>query len=169
MKGSIFDFFFAVLLIIPGIITLMAFLTATQQVNPVILNITGGSGTQAGQAYLGIIAILYDFDYVIFFVFIALAASALILAGYLNSDPRNYAVGFLVLIILTFISFYLSNALHAVMAQPTFAYAAAHMPYSLNLIANLPLYMGLFLFIYLVMVLLKLRRGDTNKGGGIYE
>lgn len=95
------------------------------------------------------------FDQMIPFLIIGLLIVDLILSGFLNANPAIWGLGLVAMIMLTFASFYVANAVQILVSQPVFANVVALDPNTLNLDANIPMYTTLFTGGYLLVILLR--------------
>jgi hypothetical protein len=107
----------------------------------------------AYNAYLSVASNYYNFDYYIPFIFYALEIIVVILAGWLNSNPIGFVVGFCVLIFLfTFSSFLISNTAYTILTNNALSGTASQFPNILNLLANLGIYDWAFMILYLISI-----------------
>ena len=98
---------------------LIVFFKASGLVNGIFVNMTV-SGLMPASVLAQTQAVTANWtllDQMVFFLIIGICFTALVLASFLNSSPLNFAYGFVMLIILTFVSFYVSNVAYSIVSE----------------------------------------------------
>jgi hypothetical protein len=174
-KAFIGDVFVALLifLLIPSVLV-VAFFTASTQVQSLLQGMANnGILTQtavntANQMH----NLYYLFDIIIPFWVVGSMVAIFIYAAFLNSSRLVLAIGFIIMIILTFICFYISNAWYGILTNPILINAAASFPNTIFLVDELPIICAIGTIVYLLIAVTKLRSGNTggftgSPGGGM--
>ena len=147
----------AALIILP---VLVVFYDASTLVNNLFIGMTA-NGLMPNSVLLETQAVMANWtlmDQMGFFLVIGVCFTSLVLAAFLNSSPLNFVYGFVGMIILTYVSFYVSNAAYSIVSNPTLIASAVHFPKMLSIAAELPEYVALFTGLYSVMILLRYYR-----------
>lgn len=168
-KGFIGDVFIALLvfLLIPSIV-LVAFYTAggiiqgdlQGMANNGLLNQTAVNNANA------MYHLLNYFDIIIPFLLLGSMVAIFVYAAFLNASRILLGVGFLLMIILTFVSFYISNAWYAILTNPVLASATANFPHIVYLVDYLPVLEAVLTIVYLLIATIRLRNGSIPESGG---
>ena len=156
--GEMFLFLCLAALVITPV--LIVFFKASGLVNGIFVNMTV-SGLMPASVLAQTQAVTANWtllDQMVFFLIIGICFTALVLAAFLNSSPLNFAYGFVMLIILTFVSFYVSNVAYSIVSNPALISASVKFPHMLSIDAQLPEYVALFTGLYLVVILLRFYR-----------
>lgn len=99
------------------------------------------------------------FDYYIVFFVNGAALASIVLGAFLNSDPRYFSPALLILIILLFLSFYLSNVFMAIGMNSNLVHFSAQTPLIDYMIAYLPYIVLIYMGAYILVVSLR-KRGE---------
>ena len=153
-----------------GITTLaftMIIVTGILIIQPVFSGIeSSGAITNTMPTYGVFVAdaqVIYSFDVLITMFYFGAFIISILAAGFLESDPVNLPLGIFMGVATIFISFIISNAAHAILAQPAFADVVGHIPNTLELFVNLPIYTALFILLYVAVTVARpLLRGGSN-------
>lgn len=97
------------------------------------------------------------FNYYIPLLVLGTALASLVLGAFLNADPRYFSPSLIVLIILVFLSFYLSNVFISIAETPGLQNIAQQYNLIDYMIAYLPYEVLLLTGLYLVVVALRKR------------
>ena len=138
MKGFIGERFliFLCFLIIPFIV-LLAFTVAGNQIQADLASSNVISAVPLANAQ-SMLNLLQYMDYIIPFIVFGACIASFIYAAFLQSSKILFAVGFLFILVLVFIQFYISNTLYTIATNSAFLNAAAEYPNTLYIIAYLP-------------------------------
>lgn len=157
---SIFDspalyltFYVIVLLSIVGQVVIVASAPAINAVftNPIAL-----------ANYNYVISWVYKLDAVFVFLFIGGEFAILYRASHVHADFIQFAALFLVAIVSLIIMMYCSNIFAYTLKQSVFATGVGAFPLSITIIRNGPIYQGIFVLLYMVVVLVQLRNGSIE-------
>ena len=159
-KGAVTEIFFAVvLLLLLGSAVLWVMGAGSQQVTAVFNSMLANNATTQ-QTYNSVVQVggyYHYFNYYIPMVVFGAALASLVLGAFLNSDPRYFSPSLIVLIILVFLSFPLSNTFMAIAQQPGIQNIAAQYNLIDYMIAYLPYIILLMTGMYLIVVALRKR------------
>lgn len=96
---------------------------------------------------------IYVGDSAVILLYFGLWIVSILAASYLESETINLPLTIFMGIITIFVSFIISNAMHAVLANPLFSGVIAHFGMTQFLMANLGAFTALFVFIYALVIL----------------
>lgn len=148
-------FLVVVIMVIVGVLTA----TLVHATAPAINNVLSGQGLKN---YNYIITFIPQMDYVFVFIFLGLNIAVLLRAAFLNSDPTNYAIAWFMSLFIVFISFYISNVFSQVFETAAFATGISWFQNSIYIVRNFPVFNALFLILYSVIIVSKLRSGNQG-------
>ena len=159
MKGAIPEIFFVfIFFLLIGASVLWVMRTTSNQVTTALNNT--GIVPNATMAQVKQVASNYNsFNYFIPLLVNGACLASIVLAAFLDSDPRYFSPAIIILILLIFISFYLSNIFMIIAQQPQLVQAANATPLVTLMIAYLPYEVMLWTGVYIVAVALRKRQG----------
>lgn len=165
---SIFDspalyltFYVIVLLSVVGQVVIVATAPAANMVftNPAAL-----------ANYNYVINWVYKLDAIFVFLFIGGEFAILYRASHVHADFIQFAALFVVAIVSLIIMMYCSNIFSYTLKNSAFARGVGAFPLSIQIIENGPIYQGIFVLLYMLVVLVQIRNGSIEAPGrdGIY-
>ena len=176
MRGDIIAFF-----IVPLIFMILVFITSVvllswQTVQPIesgiMANTVGFNAINSTfpnqhpiQAWLGIGNQLYSFDYYLPFIFYMLMMAIIFSTVLLQPDPISWLVGVFYLPVIYYVSAYISNMAHAIFTQTIIAGGVSHLPYSIQILANLATITFLFSILYVIAIAIRMWFYPQQHGG----
>jgi len=96
--------------------------------------------------------IIYSFDVGILLLYFGLFIVAILSAAFLESQTINLPIGIFMGVVTIFISFIISNIAHGIFTQPAYAGVIGHIPNTILLFANLPIYTAIFIAMYVTVI-----------------
>lgn len=167
MKAWGFDPLFWLILIawVPTIF-LVAMTVASGQIQGVLANTLTNQTAIANGAKVQ--QILYSYDYIIPFLTIGGCIVILWYAEFLHAKPFTFALGFIVLLLSTYVSFYMANAFHTIIfATVSMQQAAVHYPDLIFIVNYMPSIVALITVVYFLVAVVKFRQGTLfSESGG---
>jgi hypothetical protein len=156
---SVWDSTIAFLLLIVFTVTGVAMASATMITTNMIIanNVLTGAGLHN---YLYVIGIIPQMDYVFVFVYLGVNLAILVRAAYLNAGWESYVIAWIASFVIVFISFYISNIFVAVFQAQALASGVAWFSKSIYIVRYFPVFNAVFLGLYSVVILLRLRQSQ---------
>ena len=166
-KGFIGDIFiiFLFFILVPSVV-LMAFYTAGTLIQANLQGMADNGLINQGPVNLAaeMFGLLGYFDYIIPFIVLGAAVAVFVYAAFLNASRILLGVGFVLMIILTYVSFYLSNAFYTILTNPVLINATGHFPNIVYIIDYMPVLVAVLTIVYLLIATTKLRSGSFSSG-----
>jgi hypothetical protein len=113
--------------------------------------------------YVSAINSIYGADTWVVILYFGLWIVAILTAAFLESDTINLPLGIFMGIITIIISFVISNAMHAIVANPAYSGIISHFTDTQLILANLGTFTALFIIVYVLVILAR----PLGGGGGI--
>ena len=153
------------------IIFFMIFLNGTiivSSIGSALLNAGAITNTMSTyNVFTSAINTVYAADTYTIFLYFSLWIVSILAAAYLESEVINLPLTVFMGIITIFISFIISNAMHAVMGNAIYSTIIMHFPQTIFLMANLGTVTTLFVFVYALVILARpMFQGGAPSGGG---
>ncbi len=130
-------------------------------------NITNQTSPLAARmlaSYNNLNGILPQFNYYLLFIFIAVFIATDLSTIFLNANPLNWLIAAFAYIPIYYISLFVSNIAHTLLSNPLIASGVAKLPADIYFAAYLPIVVGIFAGLYIL--LLALRVIFFNPSGG---
>ena len=109
---------------------------------------------------------IYSFDTAIILLYFGLFIISILAAAFLESESLNLPLTVFMGIIAIFISFIISNAMHAVVGNPIFATVIQHFGNTQLLLANMGALTAFFVIVYAIVILARPTFTGNAPGGG---
>jgi hypothetical protein len=131
-------------------------------------NITNQTSPLAAQmlgAYNNLNGILPQFNYYLLFIFIAVFIASALSTIFLNANPLNWLIAAFAYIPIYYISLFVSNIAHDLLGNPLIASGVAKLPADVYFAAYLPLVVGIFAGLYILLLALRVIFFNPSGGG----
>lgn len=158
MKGAITEIFFVFVLFLLVGASVLWVMTDSSNMLTTALNNTH-IVPNATMANVKSVASNYnDFNFLLPLLVNGAALASVVLSLFLDSDPRYFSPAIIILIVLIFVSFYLSNTFMQIAKQPALIKTASSFPLVSFMIIELPYEIMLWTGLYIIGVALKKRQ-----------
>lgn len=108
----------------------------------------------------------YSFDTIVVLLYFGLWIISILAASFLESETINLPLTVFMGVVAIFLSFVISNVMHAVVGNPIFASVIAHFGQTQLLLANLGAFTALFVVVYSIVILARPTFTGNAPGGG---
>jgi hypothetical protein len=111
--------------------------------------------------------IILNFDIWAPLIFFVISITIIALGALLNSNPIGWGIGAIMIVFLIYFATFLSNVTHNIATNPSLLQGANAFPKTLAILAQLPLYEIVFLFIYLIIIAVRVKFYSPQTTTGI--